>query len=115
MDKHKKAKRPKTAKDILMSHDWLEQRHKSAKYVTTEHQDFGLRLAHRLNDPEHKSLYIKLAKEEDRGLLEQAISFADDYHKVKNKARVFMWKLKELRRERKQSREDEERKQTTMF
>ncbi|MBD3362167.1 hypothetical protein GF362_00425 [Candidatus Dojkabacteria bacterium] len=96
--KKKKKKRFKTAKEILLSNDWLDERKKSAKYITKEYQDYGVRLAHKLNDPDHKSLYIKLAKEEKRGLLEKAASFALDYPNAKSKAKVFMWKLKELRK-----------------
>ncbi|MFH1547079.1 MAG: hypothetical protein ABIC57_01180 [bacterium] len=67
------------------------------KYVTTEFQDYGYRLAIRLNDLPHKALYIKLAKNEPRALIENALSFAADYPKAKNKAKIFMWKLKELK------------------
>jgi hypothetical protein len=69
------------------------------KYVTKEYQDYGLRLAHELDDVAHKSLYIKLAKNEKRALLEQARSYVADAN-VRSKAKVFMWKLKELRKTR---------------
>lgn len=69
------------------------------KYITKEFQDYGYRLAAKLNDLEHKSLYIKLAKEENRGLLDRALSFAIDYPEARNKGKIFMWKLKELRNE----------------
>lgn len=68
------------------------------KYVTREYQDYGLRLAHELDDLAHKSLYIKLAKEEKRSLLEQARSYVADAS-VRSKAKVFMWKLKQLKLE----------------
>lgn len=66
------------------------------KYVTTEYQDYGYRLAAKLGDLKHKALYIKLAKEKPRALLETAFSFAIDYPAAKNKGRIFMWKLKDL-------------------
>lgn len=69
------------------------------KYITREFQDYGYRLAVKLNDLEHKSLYIKLAKNEERAFLDQALSFAIDYPKAENKGKIFMWKLKELREE----------------
>src|SRR4030067_2951554 len=47
-----------------------KQKGEKNKYVTREYQDFGYRLAMELGDPGHKSLYIKLAKEGDRGVLE---------------------------------------------
>lgn len=67
------------------------------KYITREFQDYGLRLAKELNDEKRKSLYIKLAKETPRKILEEARIFVKDAYKVKNKARLFMWKLKELK------------------
>lgn len=66
------------------------------KYVSREWQDYGYRLAMELGDPEHKSLYIKLAKEEDRATLERARSFVIDSN-ANNKGALFMWKLKELK------------------
>ncbi|MDQ3008938.1 MAG: hypothetical protein M3Q81_05105 [bacterium] len=65
-------------------------------HITQEFQDFGYRLAMELDDPAHKSLYMRLSKTVDRALLEQALSFVSD-SKAKSKARLFMWKLKQLR------------------
>ncbi len=69
------------------------------KYVTKEFQDYGYRLALKLGELKSVSLYIKLAKEKPRHLLEQAYSFAIDYPNAKNRGRLFMWKLKELEKE----------------
>lgn len=66
-------------------------------YITKEFQDFGYRLAAELDDVTHKSLYMKLSKTVNRALLEQALSFVADAPNVKSKARLFMWKLKQLR------------------
>lgn len=71
----------------------------SKGYVTQEFQDFGYRLAVSLDDLAHKSLYIKMAKTEDRGLLERALSFVSDAESARSKAKLFMWKLKELKKE----------------
>lgn len=81
---------------ILKDYDWERK-----KYISQEFQDYGYRLAVALDDLEHKSLYIKLAKEEERWLLEEAKNFVKDAYQVKNKARLFMWKLSSLKRERK--------------
>lgn len=70
-------------------------------YITQEFQDFGYRMAMELGDKTHVSLYMRLAKKESRGLLEQALSFVADAHEVKNKAALFMWKLKDLRAQKK--------------
>lgn len=69
----------------------------SKGYVTREFQDYGYRLAMELNDPTHVSLYIKLAKDTDRALLEQARSFVLDAGTAKSKPKLFMWKLRQLR------------------
>lgn len=68
------------------------------KYVSREFQTFGLRLAEELDDYKHKSLYIKLSKTTHRSILERALSFAVDSN-AKNKGALFMWKLKEIKKE----------------
>jgi hypothetical protein len=68
-------------------------------YITQEFQDFGYRMAVELSDLEHKSLYMRMAKKYDRGLLERALSFVSDSN-AKSKARLFMWKVKELKKEK---------------
>jgi hypothetical protein len=70
---------------------------KDEKYISHEFQDYGYRLAIDLGDLEHKSLYIRLAKTVSRGTLEKARAFAVDAENARSKARVFMWKLKELK------------------
>lgn len=67
------------------------------KYITREFQDYGYRLAKELKDEKRKSLYIKLAKEVDRKILEEARIFVKDAYKVKSNAKLFMWKLSQLR------------------
>ena len=88
-------KGPQSIKDILSSFNWRED-----KYISREFQDYGYRLAEELQDLEHKALYIKLAKESPRALLEKARNFVKDAYQVKNPARLFMWKLKELKKEK---------------
>lgn len=96
-----KDKNIKSIKDIIEKSDFWD-RH-SKRFITKEFQDYGYRLALKLNDLEHKSLYIKIAKNEDRRLVEEALRFAVDYPKAKNKGRIFMWKLKELKTPKKES------------
>ncbi|MBM3205651.1 hypothetical protein FJZ41_02250 [Candidatus Shapirobacteria bacterium] len=72
---------------------------KEDKYVSREFQDYGYHLAQELNDLERKALYIKLAKEKPRFLLEKARNFVKEAYGVKNKAKLFMWKLKDLKKE----------------
>jgi len=73
----------------------------SGKYISREFQDYGYRLAVELGDLKHKSLYIKLAKNNPRGLLEKAKSYVLDYPNAKNKGALFMWKLKDLKKGKK--------------
>lgn len=68
------------------------------KNITHEFQIYGVYLAESLQDTKHYSLYIKLAKQTDRKILEQALNFTKGYYSAKNKAKVFMWKLSELRK-----------------
>lgn len=76
------------------------------KYISREWQDYGYRLAMDLADQLHKSLYIKLAKTVERGLLEQARRFAVDSN-ADRKGALFMWKLSELRKKVVEKRPEE--------
>jgi len=69
------------------------------KYISREFQAYGYWLAKELGDLPHKSLYIKYAKEIPRAILEEALSFIKSAGKVRSKAKLFMWKLQELRKE----------------
>ncbi len=89
----------KSVKSILQKNDFLERITKRSQYIRTEHQDFGIRLSGRLGDSMHKALYMKLAKDLPRSVMESAAQFAIDYPDKSgtgNKGKIFMWKLKEL-------------------
>ncbi len=79
--------------DILHDFDWDKK-----KYISQEFQDYGYRLAEKLFDLKHKALYIKLAKELPRSLLEEALNFVKDANNVKSRAKLFMWKLNEIKK-----------------
>lgn len=81
----------KSLKDILSTRDPSK-----GKYSKHEHQVFGYYLATVLDDVAHKTLYFRLAKEEDRNILEKALAFVKDAN-ARSKGKLFMWKLKELR------------------
>lgn len=70
------------------------------KYISREFQKYGYELAKDLGDLKNKSLYIKLAKEVPRGLLESAKNFVSDAYQVKSRPKLFMWKLAQLRKAR---------------
>lgn len=71
------------------------------KFISREFQQYGYDLAVELNDMKRKALYIKMAKRENRGLLEAARSFIKDATTARNKAALFMWKLNQLKKESK--------------
>jgi hypothetical protein len=54
-----------------------------------------------LDDLSHKSLYMRLVKTTPRGLIESARSFVKDATNAKSKGRLFMWKLKQLKSNKK--------------
>jgi len=91
--------KPKSVGQLLAGYDWDKK-----KYISEEWQDYAYRLAIALDDLQHKSLYMKLAKETPREWLEQAKNFVKGAYEVKSKARLFMWKLKEIKKEQKNAK-----------
>lgn len=79
--------------DILRKFDSTKD-----KYISREFQKYGYDLAQEMGDPKRISFYIKLAKENPRGLLETARNFVKDAYNVKSKSRLFVWKLTELKK-----------------
>ncbi len=75
---------------------------KRPKNLSQEFQYYGVFLAETLEDTKHYSLYIKLAKEVNRNVLEEALSYTKGFTTAKSKPRVFMWRLKQLRQEQKE-------------
>lgn len=70
------------------------------KNLSREFQVYGVYLAESLSDTKHYSLYMKLAKEYDRALLDEALTYTKAYTTAKSKARVFMWRLSQLKQTR---------------
>jgi len=79
-----------SVRDILKKFNPLED-----KYVSREFQTFAIHLSKKLGDERRKSLYMKLAKTVPRAILEEVLRFVIDAN-ARNKAALFMWKLKEL-------------------
>ncbi|KKS95805.1 MAG: hypothetical protein UV71_C0003G0039 [Microgenomates group bacterium GW2011_GWC1_43_13] len=77
----------------------------SDKYISREFQKYAYDLAEELGDLDHKSLYMKLAKDTPRILLEKARSFVKDAQNARSKGRLFMWKLQQLKNETKAKNE----------
>lgn len=65
------------------------------KYISREFQSFAVHLSEKLGDEKHKSLYMRLARDIPRPVLEKALRFVVDSN-ARNKAALFMWKLKDL-------------------
>ncbi len=76
---------------------------KRPKNLSKEFQHYGVYLAESLEDQKHYSLYIKLAKNYDRGMLEEALSYTKGYTSAKSKGKLFMWKLKQLKELKKEA------------
>jgi len=70
-----------------------------------EFQAYGNRLAEEFSDISKRSLYIKLAKSTDRNILETARLFAHG-NPGNSKAKSFMWKLNELKKEKNVKKEE---------
>ena len=95
MGRSKRGGQPRSLFDLLSKYD-LDKK----KYISQEWQDYAYRLAIALDDLQHKSLYMRLSKNTPRAQLESAKNWIKDASNVKNKARLFMWKLKEIRQKR---------------
>lgn len=77
----------------------LKERSKKSR-VYKSHQMTGLMLAEILNDPSHKSLYMRLAKTYDaQKLLILAKGLADRTN-IQNKGAYFMRMLQELKKQK---------------
>ncbi len=65
--------------------------------ISREWQDYAYRLALELNDKAHTSLYMRLVKNTPRPILEEARVFVKGAYGAKNRAKLFMWKVKEIK------------------
>ena len=76
---------------------------KRKKYVKNEYQAYGLELAEELGDWKNRAIYMRLAKNLDRKIIEKARYFVKDQSPgtIKTPYKLFMWKLKELKKDTK--------------
>jgi adenylate kinase len=77
--------------------EFKKRRSQSKAY--TNYQVLGLEIAEILNDSEHRSLYIKLAKDNNPNLLLQLAKSVAEKRHVKNRGAYFMKVLEKKRRE----------------
>ncbi len=92
--------KPQNISSLLSKNNisFLEKIEKQSKYVKHTFQSLGIELAERLNDVEHKAIYMRFAKKYNEGILRAALSYALDYPlKHGSRAKIFMWKLKQLK------------------
>ena len=114
LKKQTPSKKDSLSQQELFDLDTLETNPKKifgdkGKYVSTEHQSYGLRLAGKLDDKERLTMYIKWAKTKPRAVLETALSFVSDYPNAESKSKLFMWKVKQLEDEIKTKREEKQK------
>lgn len=84
-----------SVKKVLATFDFRKDR-----FIAFEFQKYGYDLAKELEDMEHKALYILLAKELPRSVLEEARRFVKEAYNVRSRPRLFMWRLKKVLQER---------------
>jgi hypothetical protein len=70
------------------------------KYVKNDFQAYGLELAKELGDWKNRALYIRLAKNMDRLILDKARYFVKDQRNIETPYKLFMWKLKDIRQKK---------------
>jgi hypothetical protein len=66
------------------------------KYISRDFQAYGIWLAEEFNDYKNRGMWIKLAKNNHRAILEKAYSFVIDSN-ADNKIALFLWKLKQIK------------------
>lgn len=86
-----------SSKDILSTNIFLNSSGASSKKARNEFQAYAYRLASDLNDLENLKIYMRLAKNVERNLMEEAYSYVID-SQTQQKGRLFLWKLKEIRK-----------------
>jgi hypothetical protein len=94
-------------KSLLQNYEVSE----TGKYVSQEFQDYAYRLAMDLSTEEDRQtigMCMRLVKTKPRALLERAQNFVKDAN-AKKKVALFLWKLKELEKERKEKNPPEEK------
>ncbi len=78
--------------------DRYELDEEKQKRISREFQDYAYRLAVALDDTAHTPIYMRMAKNTPREILEKAKSFVIDSN-ARSKAKMFMWKVKSLKQE----------------
>ncbi len=64
------------------------------KKLSKDYQFFGIWIAQNLGDTKNIPLFIRLAKNQDKYLLEHAVSYTKDYPNARSRTHLFLWFLK---------------------
>lgn len=87
-------------KPITLILDKYDLEETKQRRISREFQDYAYRLAVELEDTAHTPIYMRLAKNTPRSVIEQARLFVLGANHPTSKARLFMWKLKQIREEK---------------
>lgn len=93
-------KKKKGFASIVSLLDRYEVDETKQRRISREFQDYAYRLAVALEDTAHVPIYMRIVKNNSRELVEAAKSFVMDSN-AKSKARLFMWKLKQIKETKK--------------
>jgi len=81
--------------------DIIKAKKDGSKYVNHEFQIYGHWLATQLGAEDKQiGMFIKLAKNQNRDLIQTALEFVKGAYKPKSKVNLFLWKMKKLREEK---------------
>jgi phospholipid N-methyltransferase len=87
-----------SAKQLLNNKFTGTESPKSKRHAAHEFQAFAYKIAADFNDLENLRIYLSVLKNCERLIVEKAYSFTID-SRSENKAKVFFWKIKQLRKE----------------
>lgn len=73
--------------------------------ISQEFQDYAYRLAVELSDTAHTSIYMRMCKNTPRFILEEARIFVKGAVAAKSKAKLYMWKVKQMKDEIKEKKD----------
>lgn len=90
---YKPKPKPELLGDTLKKYEPPKEK---SKHISQEFQLVALNLAEKLNDKAHMGIYMRMAKNTNPALIDRALSFVIDSN-AKNKAALFMWKIKQLK------------------
>jgi len=91
--------KPKNIKDLVS--EKLQTFGKKPVYAKHEWQDFGVKVAKELEDDKRAGMYIKFTRNYGKEIVEEALDFVKESNNVKSKPRLFLWKLKKLKKDSK--------------